>query len=145
MINNRLDKSHINDVYELLKDYNSLITKDMLIKMCIGSNPIKPTIQMYGYYHNGSELAAIMVATYLYVMPHEDNPKGKIVHISGAYTKENMRHKGYAGILLEAIEKDAKEYFDADYLCADCIPAGEKLAISQGFVHSNDSRVWKLC
>jgi GNAT superfamily N-acetyltransferase len=99
------------------------------------------TVQTYGIY-NDDELVSIMTATFCRVFPSKDSPTGKIVQISGAYTRPLYRHKGYAKKLLESIEEIAICY-GYDYICCDSI--ADDLYIKNGFIHApeNESRLWK--
>lgn len=136
-ISNRLTKSCINDLIDLVKDERPL-TKDIANVICIGENPDKPCTQVYGIYNN-NKLISIMTATYSIVFPHMDGTK--VVQISGAYTHPDYRHKGYATKLLKIIEKDAKKYFKADYICLDS--EADELYTKNGYIKSKDSRLWK--
>lgn len=141
-INNRLTEKDINNILKLLKTHNKLMTEHELAYMCSGKNPDESMTLIYGIYE-GEELVSVMVASYFIVSPHPDNPRGRIVHWSGAYTREDKRRKGYSAQLLASIEEDAKTYFNADYLCGDCVEVGKNLALSQGFKMSDEYRVWK--
>ncbi len=143
MINLRLDKNNIN---ELLNFTNGIypLTNDIAEQICWGTHPIAPCTQVYGAFHNEngkSELASIMTATYCIVFPHKDGTR--MVHISGAYTKDEFRHQGYASALLKAIERDAKDYFYADYICCDS--TANELYKRHGFSIAPDkeTRLWK--
>lgn len=136
-ISNRLTKSCINDLIDLVK-YEKPLTKDIANAICIGENPDKPCTQVYGIY-NSNKLISIMTATYSIVFPHIDGTK--VVQISGAYTHPDYRHKGYATKLLKIIEKDAKKYFKADYICLDS--EADELYTKNGYIKSKDSRLWK--
>ena len=136
----RLSKDSVKDIIELLKEHNSYLTEEMLDKYCNVDEPVSPSTHIYGYYDNG-ELVSIMTATFCFVFPHKDSPSGRIVQISGAYTKEEYRHRKLASMLLHDIEEDAKLYFDADYLCCDS--TADNLYLSSGFEESSESRLWK--
>ena len=88
-----------------------------------------------------SELVSIMTATYSIVFPHRDGTR--MVHVSGAYTKDNFRHQGYASTLLKAIERDARDYFHADYICCDS--TANRLYKKNGFQEAptDETRLWK--
>lgn len=141
MIILRLDENNINELLDFCKGKYPL-TKEVAKDICIGTNPVKPCTQVYGAFFNENEkneLVAIMTATYSIVFPHKDGTR--IVHISGAYTKDNFRHKGYASALLETIERDAKTYFHADYICCDSV--ADNLYEKNGFIESSATRLWK--
>ena len=141
MSNQRLSKKDINNLVQFCKDVFP-ISPDFAERCCVSSPPIAPCIRTYGIFQN-EILVAMMTATYLFVMPCEDSPNGRIVHISGAYTKPEYRNLGYASELLGCIEYDAKNFFGADYLCCDSI--ANALYINNGFIFtSNDeTRLWK--
>ncbi len=139
MINLRLDENSVNDLLRLVNGRYPL-TRDIAEQICSSEHPTKPCTHVYGAYYNGNQLVAIMTATYSIVFPHEDGIR--MVHISGAYTKEEYRHQGYATSLLKAIERDAKDYFHADYLCCDSTM--DKLYEKNGFVAPKvETRLWK--
>ena len=108
---------------------------------CSGVRVESQCVQTYGIYE-GERLVSVMTATYAYVFPHEDSPGGKICHISGAFTADGFRHKGYATLLLDAIERDAAGWC-ADYLCCDSNADG--FYKNSGFIGApeNESRLWK--
>ena len=112
-----------------------------------GELPDKPMTQIYGYFTDISyydktvKLIGVMTATFSFVFPHKDNPNGRIVHISGAYVLRDYRHKYIATELLKYIERNAIEYFKADYLCCDS--SADDLYYNNGFKQSNESRLWK--
>ncbi len=140
MINFRLDENSISDLLNFVGDKYP-ITKDLATKICKGVHPTHACTQVYGCYHYEMGLVAIMTATYSIVFPHNDGTR--MVHISGAYTKENMRGRGYASMLLKAIERDAQDYFHADYLCCDSTV--NDLYIQNGFIAAPfcETRMWK--
>ena len=140
MINLRLDENSIDDLLNLVKDKYPL-TEDIAKDICKGTNPVDACTQVYGCYNVGVELVAIMTATYFTVFPHEDGTR--VVHISGAYTREDMRGNDLASILIQAIEDDARKYFHADYLCCDSV--ADELYLSMGFepAPSCENRLWK--
>ena len=140
MINFRLDRSSVSDLLELVQGKYPL-SEDLALQICDGSNPVTPRTQVYGVYKEGLELVSIMTATYLIVFPNADG--SRVVHISGAYTKESERHKKYAASLLAAIEKDAVEHFGADYLCGDS--TADELYEKNGFEKTpeKETRLWK--
>lgn len=139
MINLRLDENNIDELLKFV-DGKYPLTKELAHSICIGTNPVNPCTQVYGVYEK-NELVSIMTATYCIVFPHKDGTR--IVHISGAYTKDNFRHRGYASTLLKAIEKDARDYFHADYICCDS--TANELYKKNGFQEApvNESRLWK--
>lgn len=138
-MNHRLNKDNI----ELLLNFTDGIyplTREIANNICIGTDPVSTCTQVYGIINKETnELVSIMTATYMIVFPHEDGTR--VVHISGAYTKDNYRHQGHASTLLKAIENDAKNYFRADYLCCDS--KANKLYESNGFSVSTETRLWK--
>ncbi len=140
MINLRLDDNSVNDLMKLVKGKYPL-TEETAKEICKGIHPTQTCTQVYGCYHNGKDLVAIMTATYSVVFPHKDGTR--MVHISGAYTREDMRGRGYATTLLKAIERDAKECFHADYLCCDS--TANELYTKNGFVATpnDETRLWK--
>lgn len=143
MINLRLDENNVDELLDFVKDKYPL-TKEVAYNICIGTQPVYPCTQVYGAFCNEddkSELVAIMTATYCIVFPHKDGTR--MVHLSGAYTKDNFRHQGYASALLKAIERDAREYFRADYICCDS--KANQLFEKNGFQEapSDETRVWK--
>lgn len=142
MLNLRLDENNIDELLDFCKEKYPL-TKEVAHNICIGTHPVNPCTQVYGAFcnENGkSELVAIMTATYSLVFPHEDGTR--IVHVSGAYTKDNFRHQGYASDLLKTIERDARDYFHADYICCDSI--ANDLYKKNGFQEpTEETRLWK--
>ncbi len=142
MINLRLNESNIDELLDFCKGKYPL-TKEVAHNICLGTHPVNPCTQVYGIFYNEngkSKLVAIMTATYSIVFPHEDGTR--IVHISGAYTKDNFRNKGYASDLLKAIERDARDYFHADYMCCDSV--ANELYKKNGFKEPDvETRLWK--
>ena len=144
MINYRLDKNAVDELLRLTEGIYPL-TKQIAEQICDGSHPLSPRTQVYGAFDNSngtkSELVSIMTATYCIYFPHKDGTKA--VHISGAYTREDMRGNGYASDLLKAIESDARTYFLADYMCCDSTEDG--LYENMGFIKASHSenRLWK--
>ena len=138
MINFRLDENSVDDLLALTKG-EFPITREEALAICSSVHPTMPCTRVYGCYHNGTELVASMTATYSIVFPHADG--SRIVHISGASTRPDMRHKGLATTLLEAIESDARDYFHADYLCCDSI--ADKFYEKNGYRLAQESRLWK--
>lgn len=145
MINQRLDENCVDDLIQFSEDFADQgfpyrLTESVAARYCSGANPTDPTAQTYGIYFDGEKLVAVMTATFCFVFPHKDNPSGRIVHISGVYTCPEFRSLGCATRLLESVARDAKQYFDADYLCCDStLPAFFK---KHGFYDSNDERLW---
>ena len=143
MINFRLDRNQTGDLLCLAAGRYPL-TEETAREICGGGHPSAPCTQVYGAYANGngkSELVAIMTATYSIVFPHKDG--SRMCHVSGAYTREDMRHQGYASALMRAIERDAAECFHADYLCCDS--TADALYRHMGFVPApeDETRLWK--
>ena len=143
MINLRLDENNIDELLDFCKGKYPL-TREVAHNICIGTHPVNPCTQVYGAFCNEnekSELVAILTATYCIVFPHKDGTR--MVHISGAYTKENFRHQGYASALLRAVEKDARDYFHADYICGDS--TANQVYFKNGFqkAPAEETRIWK--
>ncbi len=143
MINLRLDENNIEELLDFCKGKCPL-TKEVARNICIGTHPVNPRTQVYGAFCNGngkSELVAIMTATYSIVFPHRDG--ARMVQVSGAYTKDNFRHQGYASTLLRAIERDARDCFHADYICCDS--TANNLYKKNGFQETPtyETRLWK--
>jgi len=143
MINLRLDENNIDELLDFCKGKLPL-TKEVAHDICMGVHPFNPCTQVYGVFYNEnrkSKLVAIMTATYSIVFPHRDGTR--MAHVSGAYTRDNFRHQGYASTLLKAIEKDARDYFHADYICCDS--TANKLYKANGFQEAPDdeTRLWK--
>ena len=143
MKNFRLDENNISELLAFVDGIYPL-TEEIARKICVGTDPACPCTQVYGAFDNKGEhsvLASIMTATYSVVFPHKDG--SRIVHLSGAYTKDDFRHQGYASILLNAIEKDARYYFYADYICCDS--TANELYLKNGFkvAPAEETRLWK--
>ena len=143
MINLRLDENNVDELLDFCEG-NFPLTKEVARNICIGTHPVNSCTQVYGAFCNEnekSELVAIMTATYSIVFPHRDGTR--IVHVSGAYTKYNFRHQGYASALLRAIEKDARDCFHADYICCDS--TANRLYKKNGFQETptDETRLWK--
>ena len=141
MIILRLDENNIEELLDFCKG-KYLLTKEVARNICIGTHPVNPCTQVYGAFFNENgknELVAIMTATYSIVFPHRDGTR--IVQISGAYTKDIFRHQGYASALLRAIERDARDYFYADYICCDSTV--NNLYKKNGFQEAHETRLWK--
>ena len=139
--NCRLTSRDIGELILLAIDYP--IDKKTALKMCSGRNPIRPGAQIYGICDGSGKLVSIMTASFNYVFPHDDGKRGRMVHISGAFSHRDSRGQGYATRLIEAIEKDARRYFKADYLCCDS--TADELYAGSGFVHAptDETRLWK--
>ena len=133
----KLNKTHIKDILQLLKEYNPYVNEIVLMEMLCDKSC---NMKIYGKYCEGT-LVSMMCATYLNVFPHKDSPTGRIVRVSGAYTDERFRRNGYARELLREIEKDVIEEFDCDYICCDS--SVDELYISEGYVESSESRLRK--
>ena len=142
MINLRLSENNVDELLDFCEGKYPL-TKEVAHNICLGTHPVNPCTQVYGTFCNKNgknELVAIMTATYSIVFPHRDGTK--IVHISGAYTKDNFRNRGYVSDLLKAIERDARDYFHADYMCCDSI--ANELYKKNGFKEPDiETRLWK--
>ena len=143
MINLRLNENNIEELLGFCEG-KYLLSKEVARNICIGAHPVNPCTQVYGAFFNEngiSELSAIMTATYSIVFPHRDG--SRMVHVSGAYTKDDFRHQGYASALLKAIERDAKDYFHADYICCDS--TANRLYKKNGFheAPTDETRLWK--
>ncbi len=142
-MNYRLTWRSISDLVKIsnIKNESYKIYKKDVKQFCKGLRPKNGTVQTYGIYE-GKQLVSIMTATYMKVFPHIHSKKGKIVHITGAYTLPEYRNKGYATKLLKAIEKDAYRY-SADYLCCDS--TADDLYINNEFIYApdNEKRMWK--
>ena len=97
-------------------------------------------VDTYGLYRE-NKLIGITTATFSYEFPHEDRPHGNIVQINGAYIIECYRGKGLGKKILSVIERDAKKYFSADYLCCDS--SADYFYKGNGYILSSKSRLWK--
>lgn len=139
----RLDKNDISALLDICAadGFPCRLTEETAEIYCRGTAPFDEGALTYGVFAD-DKLVSVMTATFCVVFPHRDSPKGRIVHISGAYTLPAYRHKGYASDLLERIEADAAEYH-ADYICCDSTADG--LYQSHGFVPApaNETRMWK--
>ena len=140
MKNHRLDKDRIPKLLELAKIGGYPLTEEVAKEFCRGEDPIRPCTMVYGIEREDGALAAMLTATYSLVFPHVDGYR--MVHISGAYTREDMRHRGFVSVLLSAIEEDAKTYFKAHYLCCDS--TAPELYEKAGFLPSSETRMWKV-
>ena len=143
MFNYKLFEDNIEDLVEISScdDFPYRIDRQEAAIYCNDCIPTSPCIQTYGVFMD-EKLVSVMTATFLFVFPNPDNLTGRIVYISGAYTRPEYRHKGLAKILLQAIEKDAKEFFIADYICCDSY--ADELYLDSGFEFNNKSRLWKV-
>ena len=144
MRNVRLDSESAADLAALSKTegFPYVLDEDTARLYCSGIPPAAPCTQTYGIYDRNEMLAAVMTATFCFVFPHHDSPKGRIVHISGAFTRADRRNCNYASALLNAIEEDARRYFNADYLCCDS--TADRLYVSHGFIRTHgETRLWK--
>ena len=137
MVVRRLEVKDIFDLFGFVDDSHQ-ISMELALMLCGGEKPSHPCAQIYGAFE-GAEMVSMITATYCVVYPHKDGTK--IVQLSGAYTKESERGKGYASAILEMIEHDAKVYFNADYLCCDS--SADELYYKHGFKKSDESRLWK--
>jgi ribosomal protein S18 acetylase RimI-like enzyme len=135
-----LDKDSVSDVLELIREHNHHITEEIITQYCNNTKLTQLSVHIYGHYID-KRLISVMTATFMLVMPHDDSPSGRIVHISGAYTDPHFRHQNIASNLLKEIEHDAKQHFHADYICCDS--TADNLYISNGFIKSSESRLWK--
>lgn len=144
MRNVRLDNGSAADlaVFSKTEGFPYVLGEDTARLYCRGTTPTGPGVQTYGIYDNNGMLAAVMTATFCLVFPHSDSPHGRIVHISGAFTRADRRNCHYASALLNAIEEDARRYFNADYLCCDS--TADRLYVSHGFIRTcGETRLWK--
>lgn len=144
MANMRLNRGSAADLaaFSETEGFPYILNEDTARLYCRGTAPTGPGVQTYGIYDENGMLAAVMTATFCLVFPHSDSPHGRIVHISGAFTRRNCRDQHHASTLLEAIEDDARRYFGADYLCCDS--TADKLYVSHGFIRTcGETRLWK--
>lgn len=143
MRSKRLDTADIHWLIGLseVDGFPCKLTESAARSYCAGRAPDAEGVQTYGIY-DGDCLAAVMTATFCVVFPCDDSPSGRIVHISGAFTRPEYRHRGYACELLSMIEADARSYA-ADYICCDSTADG--LYLSFGFVPApeKETRMWK--
>ena len=140
----RLDNGSAADLaaFSKTEGFPYVLDEDTARLYCSGIPPAAPCMQTYGIYDENGMLAAVMTATFCLVFPHNDSPHGRIVHISGAFTREDRRKRHYASTLLSAIENDAYKYFHADYLCCDS--TADRLYVSHGFIRTcGETRLWK--
>ncbi len=139
----KLDKTKISDLLAIsaAEGFPCKLTEEAAEFYCRGKEPADEGVRTYGVFTD-NRLVSVMTATFCTVFPHKDSPKGRIVHISGAYTLPEFRHRHYAFELLKKIEADAAE-FGADYLCCDSTADG--LYLSRGFepAPKNETRMWK--
>lgn len=139
----KLNQNNICDLMDIsaADGFPCQLTEDIAALYCRGKAPAEEGVQTYGVFAD-QKLVSVMTATFCAVFPHRDSPKGRIVHISGAYTLPQYRHRHYASDLLRMIEDDAK-IFGADYICCDSTADG--LYRSFGFepAPENETRMWK--
>ena len=139
----RLDKNHIPSLLQLSKadGFPCELTQELAELYCCGKPPADEGVQTYGVCED-NEPVSVMTATFCRVFPHKDSPGGRIVHISGAFTLPERRHRGCAAGLLRMIESDAAA-FGADYICCDSTADG--LYRSRGFepAPEDETRMWK--
>ena len=101
---------------------------------CYGSHGAKS----YGLYVD-DKMVSMVIVSVVSVFPMEDNPNGKIGHISGLYTIEDERHNGCAKLLLQEIKK-LYGIGRVDFLCCDAkIP---EVFEAVGFKAATDKRLW---
>lgn len=136
----RLDNTDIHALINISKIKGTSITEEIAKLWCSAKDLIIPISLIYGLYKD-SQLVSIMGATYCYMFPTTKSTKGRLVHISGAYTLEKFRHLGYATKLLQYIEEESKKYFDADYICCDSL--ADNLYLNNNYVYSDESRLYK--
>ena len=139
-MNNRLSRKNVKDFIEIVLIKGIELDMDIATVWCNGENPVNDTIQAYGIYKDGI-LTSIMCATFCYMLPTKNSPKGRMCHVSGGFTSPEYRHKGLATTLLKNIENDAKDYFDADYICCDSL--ADELYIKNGYIYSDEGRLYK--
>ena len=118
------------------------LTSDEQVKpYCYNTILSDESPRTYGYFDD-NKLVGVMTITCFRVFPHLDNPTGRIAHISGAYVLPEYRHKGIATDLYKEIEKDMRHTWKPDYICCDS--SADDLYIKNGFIKSNESRLWKV-
>ncbi len=143
-MNPRLTIASIHALCQLSKEsdfpYKIIDNGTSMVEYCKGAEPEDGTTQVYGISRKNGELVSVMTASFMKVFPDANSPHGKIVHISGEYTKKEYRHGRYAALLLEAIEEDARKY-GADYLYCDN-PSDEYK--ESGFKYLTEIRMWKV-
>ena len=141
--NYRLTGKDVDRLLEFSKEpgFPCRLAREVAELYCKGGMIKSPCVQTYGIFE-GDRLVSVMTATYAFVFPHEDSPGGRICHISGTFTSDEFRHKGYATALLKSIERDARGW-NADYLCCDSSADG--FDKNSGFIGApeNESRLWK--
>ena len=137
----RLTKENMADLIEFSRQegFPFAVDEEMIRDYCRGDDPVSMCVQTYGVYDD-DHLISIMTASYLNVFYHPDSPKGKTVHISGAFTRPEQRSKGYGKMLLDKITEDSRIYFGADYLCCDTI--SPQFFRKYGYVVSSEERMW---
>lgn len=128
-------------VFSYTDDFPCLpMSEQQASRYCGGRISPEPIQQTYGLFVNDS-LVSIMTATLSYEFPHSERPSGRVLQISGAFTKREYRHRGYATMLLSAIEEDARNLFKADYICCDS--SADELYENFGYEKSTETRLWK--
>lgn len=139
----KLGKTHIRDLLEIsaVEGFPFRLSEESAELYCRDRDPADAGVQTYGVFAD-DRLVSVMTATFCVVFPCEDSPRGRIVHISGAFTLPAYRNRGFAFDLLKLIEGQAKRY-GADYMCCDSTADG--LYRSFGFAPApeNETRMWK--
>ena len=137
----RLTEANIEDLIGFSKQegFPFAVDEQMVKDYCKGNDPYEMCVQTYGVYDD-DELIAVMTASYFNVFYHPDSPSGRIVHISGAFTRPERRCQGYGKMLLDKITEDAKRYYGADYLCCDTI--APQFFGKCGFIVNAEDRMW---
>lgn len=143
MTTKKLDKRKIQALLDIstIDGFPYKLTEEVAKIYCSGKAPTDEGVQTYGVFVN-NKLVSVMTATFCVVFPCKDSPSGKIVHISGAYTLPEYRHKHYASNLLMMIEMDAVT-FGADYICCDSTADGLYLSNEFEPTSENETRMWK--
>lgn len=138
-----LTPDQIHDLLELSASdgFPYKMTEESASQYCKGKAPAAEGVQTYSVFVE-AKLVSVMTATFCMVFPCKDSPSGKIVQISGAYTKHEYRHRHYASDLLAMIRRDAIQ-FGADYLCCDSI--ADNLYQRNGFkpASEHETRMWQ--
>ena len=137
----RLKPENIPDLLEFTRQdgFPYAVDEEMVKDYCTGKDPTDMCVQTYGVYDD-EQLIATMTASFIKVFYHPDSPKGRTVHISGAFTRPERRRQGFGTMLLEKIRADAKEYFHADYLCCDTY--APEFFGKYGFKENAKDRMW---
>ena len=141
MKNDRLSRDRVADLLHLAEVGRYPLNEKLAGELCSAEDPTGPCTLVYGLDDEDGNLVSIMTATYSITFPHEDGYR--MVHISGAYTREDCRHQGLASRLLSSIERDARTYFKAHYLCCDS--TARELYERSGFQEApeDETRMWK--